>query len=129
LPKEEAASVLLKVEEKRMGQKLSTDACGRSVEQPSSDERPPAGVSPLIVWADEAFRRDLPQLLSERPGQWVAYHGHQQIGFGPTKQQLYQECLSRGLQRDEFLVLSIEPEMGDLMFGPGAIGDIVSGQG
>jgi hypothetical protein len=111
-----------------MGQQPSTDPRGQSVEQPLSGELSP-GVSPLIQWADDAFRRDLPQLLSERPGQWVAYHGHQQIGFAATKQQLYQECLNRGLQQDEFLVLSIEPEMGDMMFGPGAIEDIVSGQG
>ena len=51
-----------------MGQKPSTDPCGLSVEQPPSGERPPAGVSPLILWADEAFRRDLPQLLERAPG-------------------------------------------------------------
>jgi hypothetical protein len=78
-----------------MGQQPS-DPCGRSVELPPAGELPLAGVSPFILWAEDAFRRDLPQLLSERPGQWVVYHGHQQIGFAATKQQLYQECLNRG---------------------------------
>jgi hypothetical protein len=113
------------VNEERMGQQPS-DPCDRSVEPPPAGERPPVGVSPFILWAEDAFRRDLPQLLSERPGQWVAYHGHQQIGFAATKQQLYQECLNRGLPRGEFHILSIEPEMGELMFGPGGIEDIVS---
>jgi hypothetical protein len=117
------------VNEERMGQEPSTDPCGRPVEQPPSGELPPASVSPLIQSAEDAFRRDLPQLLYEHPGQWVAYQGHQQIGFAPTKQQLYQECLNRGLQRGEFLILSVEPEMGELMFGPGVIRDIVSEPG
>jgi hypothetical protein len=109
-----------------MGQQPSTDPRGRSIEQPTSDEPPPVGVSPFILWAEDAFRHDLAHLLEERPGQWVAYHGHQQLGFAPTKQQLYQECVNRGLQPEEFHILSIEPEMGDLMFGPGAIEDIVN---
>jgi hypothetical protein len=118
------------VNEARMGQKFSADPCGQPVEPPPSyGELPSAGVSPLIQGAEDAFRRDLPQLLGERPGQWVAYQGPRQIGFGATKLQLFQDCLNRGLRRDEFLVLSIEPEMGELMFGPGAIGDIVGEPG
>jgi hypothetical protein len=57
-----------------------------------------------------AFWRDLPQLLRERPGQWVAYHGDRQLGFGATRWELWQECLRRGLVPDEFVVRSIEPE-------------------
>jgi hypothetical protein len=109
-----------------MGQKLSTGPCGLSIEQPPSGEPLPAGVSPFILWAEDASRHDLSQLLEECPGQWVADHGHQRIGFAATKQQLDQECLNRGLQPEEFHILSIEPEMGELMFGPGGIEDIVS---
>src|SRR4051794_27765725 len=36
-----------------------------------------------------AFRRDLPALLKERPGQWVAYHGPNRVGFASTDDELY----------------------------------------
>ena len=31
--------------------------------------------------AEDAFRRDLPLLLKERPGEWVAYHGDRRVGI------------------------------------------------
>ena len=80
---------------------------------------PPSGVgvappvkdlSPQIQQSQNAFRRDLPQLLRERYRQWVAYHGDERIGFSPSKRQLYQECLRRGLRPGTFVVRSIEPE-------------------
>jgi hypothetical protein len=49
------------------------------------------GVPPLIQQAHEAFRRDLGQLLDERPGEWVAYHGTARIGVGSSKAILYQQ--------------------------------------
>jgi hypothetical protein len=66
---------------------------------------------PLISRGQEAFRRDLPQLLKERPGQWVAYHGDERIGFDSSKRALCQECLRQGLAPDVFVVRSIEPEV------------------
>jgi hypothetical protein len=75
----------------------------------------PFTIPPLILEAQEAFRRDLPQLLKERPGQWVAYSGEQRIGFGATQLGLYQECLRRGFKEDEFLVRSIEPEVYEIV--------------
>ena len=72
----------------------------------------------LIQQAHEAFRRDLRQLLEEQPGQWVAYHGAERIGVAPTKTELYQECLRLGLKRGEFLVRSIEPELGEVVMDP-----------
>src|SRR4051794_15607842 len=109
-----------------MGQKPSTEPYVQPVEHSPSGEPRPVRVSPFILCAEDAFRLDLPQLLKERPGQWVAYHGHQRLDFAATKPQLYQECVNRGLQPEEFHILSIEPEMGELMFGPGGIEDIVS---
>jgi hypothetical protein len=64
----------------------------------------------LIKQAMLAFWRDLPQLLQERPGQWVAYYGDRQLGFATTHLELWQECIRRGLPPGEFLVRSIEPE-------------------
>ena len=62
-----------------------------------------------------AFWRDLPRLLQERPRQWVAYHGERQLGFAPTRAELWAECQRRGLKADEFLIRSIEPEDADIV--------------
>jgi hypothetical protein len=69
----------------------------------------------LEVRAMHAFYRDLTELLKERYRQWVAYQGEQQLGFGRTKTELYQECLRRGFQPDEFIICSIEPWDPDLI--------------
>jgi hypothetical protein len=67
---------------------------------------------PEIIWqARHACRRDLPTLLTNHPGQWVAYHGQRQVAVGHNKTELVQQCLSAGLGRGEFLVLRIEPEI------------------
>jgi hypothetical protein len=75
----------------------------------------PTAISPMIQRCQEAFRRDLPELLrmKSRNRQWVAYHGDKRIGFGRTKTELYQQCLRAGLRRGEFVVRAIEPEPPD----------------
>ena len=72
-------------------------------------------IPPMIQRSMEAFRRDLPGLLQmkKRLGQWVAYHGDQQIGFGKKKTQLYQQCLSQGLKIDEFIIMCVGPDLPD----------------
>ena len=67
-------------------------------------------IPPMIARSQAAFRRDLPQLLKERPWQWVAYHGEERIGVAKSNTELYQHCLARGLDWDQFVVRSIEPE-------------------
>jgi hypothetical protein len=96
--------------------------------QPSQDQSPYAFVSPWIREAHEVYERELPQLLQERPGQWVAYHGAERIGFAPTKQEMYQVCRDHGFDLDETLVECIEPLMGDLFWGPGPLDDLLSRQ-
>ena len=64
---------------------------------------------PMIQKSIDAFRRDLPELLKTQPGKWVAYHGDQQIGFGKTQTELYQEGFRRGLTRNDFVVGFVEP--------------------
>jgi hypothetical protein len=73
----------------------------------------PEAVLPSIARAQEAFRRDLPDLLKIRSASqaWVAYTGDHRIASGKTKTELYQECLRRGLQRGEFIVRAVEPEV------------------
>ncbi len=68
-----------------------------------------ATVPAVVREAQEAFRGALPQLLRERPGQWVAYQASQQLGFAPTKAELYQRCLRQGYARGEFIVRRIRP--------------------
>ena len=63
--------------------------------------------------AHEALRRDLPELLKKYPHRWVAYTGDWMLAVGRSYHDLYQLCLSRGLSDDDFVVLSIEPELPD----------------
>lgn len=68
------------------------------------------GVPPLIAKARVRLRRDLPALLSEHPGQLVAYCGEERIAIGPTATELVEKCMKRGLKDDEFLLEAIVPE-------------------
>ena len=68
--------------------------------------------------AELAFERDLPQLWTERPGQWVAYRGAEQLGFATDDLVLYQQCRQRGLQDEEFDVFCIEPQETEMVIGP-----------
>jgi hypothetical protein len=63
--------------------------------------------------AGAAFERDWPQLAQEHYGQWVAYHGDQQLGIARSSTELYQACFQRGLKRGEFQVFGIEHPLPD----------------
>jgi len=62
--------------------------------------------------SQEAFFRDLPELLKDRRlrGKYVAYHGNERIGIARDDVPLIRECLRRGLERDEYDILIIEPQ-------------------
>ncbi|HKI33203.1 MAG TPA: DUF5678 domain-containing protein [Gemmataceae bacterium] len=64
------------------------------------------------------YRRDLARLLEERPGQWVAYHGDQLVGFAKTQRELVEECIRRGYRGRDYLVDCIEPELPDIIDSP-----------
>src|SRR5262245_18828268 len=66
----------------------------------------------------QAFQGDLPHLLNERPGQWVAYQATRQVGFALHKHELYQKCFAQGLDREEFVVFCIEPQLAEITLGP-----------
>jgi len=70
-------------------------------------------VPPSIQRANEALRRDLPELLKNYPRRWVAYTGDWMMAVGRSRRNLCELCLSRGLSDDDFVVLSIEPEVPD----------------
>lgn len=70
-------------------------------------------IPPMVTKSQEAFRRDLPQLLQQRYGWWVAYHGDERIGFAKSQLELYQQCVSRGLTEEQFVVRGIIPDSAD----------------
>jgi hypothetical protein len=57
----------------------------------------------------ETFLRDLPELIKERPGQFVAYRGEERLGFSKEQYLMYQDCMSRGYDLEEVVVFCIEP--------------------
>ncbi|MFI5456943.1 MAG: hypothetical protein ACHRXM_15970 [Isosphaerales bacterium] len=92
------------------GHPIKDESCSQNDEASSWVDRE---VPPLIQRGQEVFHRDLPQLLKEHGGKWVAYSGDRQLGVGRSQRELYQRCLRQGLNRDEFVVRGIGPEMPD----------------
>jgi hypothetical protein len=79
--------------------------------EPPTALEPPTGMTPLMLRSQQAFWRDLPDLLQRKTKKrrWAAYHGDERIGLGKTSTELYQECFRRGLQCGEFYVGFLEP--------------------
>lgn len=61
--------------------------------------------------SQEAFRRDLPDLLKQKKlyRKWVAYNRNDRIAIGPSGNALTDACFKRGLSEDEFYVGWIHP--------------------
>lgn len=89
-------------------QRAEIDAQIRAAE--TNEELPPVVIPPLIQLAQETFANDLPQLLRDRPGQWVAYRGAERVGFANDDWELYQQCARHGYTLDEIVVRVIEPQ-------------------
>jgi hypothetical protein len=87
---------------------VKDESCTQNGEASSWVERE---VPPLIQRGQEAFHRDLPQLLKMHRGDWVAYSGDRQLGVGRSKRELYNRCLRQGLSLEDFVVRGIGPEM------------------
>jgi hypothetical protein len=62
--------------------------------------------------SQEAFFRDLPELLKDRRlrGKWVAYQSDERVKVGRTQTEVIKECNRRGLKRDQYDVFVIEPQ-------------------
>jgi hypothetical protein len=69
------------------------------------------GIPPGIRRSQEAYWRDLPELLKlkSRRRRWVAYHGEVRVGFAQTSAELYQQCLRRGLKEEDIYIDRLEP--------------------
>jgi len=101
----------------RVGESRTMESRGGSISS--------AGVSDLLQRAEAAFRRDLPQLLEEQPGRWVAYRGDQRVGFSDDDFELYRRCQEQGYDLEEFIVEYVEPRGGDVMLmGPESMSDL-----
>ena len=81
------------------------------LDQPSSVPERGNGVLPGVLRSQEAYWRDLPDLLKLKfpERQWVAYHGEQRVGFASSDVELYRECERRGIPVGEFYVDRVEP--------------------
>jgi hypothetical protein len=67
-------------------------------------------IPPGILRSQEAFWRDLRQLLSQGKlrGRWVCYHSGERIGIG-THEELIRECRRRGIADDTYYLGCIRP--------------------
>lgn len=61
------------------------------------------GILPEILPSQQAYWRDLPQLLSQPKmrDRWVCYHGDERFGIG-NYDSLVRECVRRGIPDDAF---------------------------
>jgi len=72
------------------------------VAEPKPLEEVPEGIRLSI----EAFKRDLPELLSNKKtkGRWVAYNRVTRLGIARTGIELEDKCVALGLPQTEFYV-------------------------
>ena len=79
---------------------------------PRPAERADPEIPPLMLRSQQAFWRDLPELLKDKRnhGKWVAYHGGERVAFGQSDVEAYQECFRRGLKHEEFYVGRLEAD-------------------
>jgi hypothetical protein len=63
-----------------------------------------------IAEAIATFRRAIPQLFESHRGEWVAYRGGELLGFGPSKDDLFNEWLRRGVGRREIFIRKIDED-------------------
>jgi hypothetical protein len=78
---------------------------------PRPAHQPHPDIPPMILRSQQAFWRDLPELLKKRRnrGKWAAYHGEQRVAITRSDVDAYQECFRRGLKHEEFYVGWLEP--------------------
>ncbi len=68
--------------------------------------------------ARERFTRDLPQLIHQHLGCWVAYHGDRQIAIARHSGELYETCRQQRLLLDEVVLFEIAAPEDELLTGP-----------
>ncbi len=75
-------------------------------------EDPTAGIPPGILRSQQAFWRDLPELLRTKRnrGRWAAYHLDERIGVDADRMKLVREIRRRGLSQDDYYIDRVEPQ-------------------
>jgi hypothetical protein len=83
----------------------------RRADTPPPREDATAEVSPHFRRSQQAFWRDLPELLKGRRnrGKWVAYHGDERIGTAAQAEELIRACARRGFGERDYYLDVIEP--------------------
>jgi hypothetical protein len=69
------------------------------------------GIPVAIRESKSAFLRDLPSLLqNSKYDRWsVAYCGNERIGIAESEKEVIEECLKRGLKRDQYYIGVVAP--------------------
>jgi hypothetical protein len=82
----------------------------RDVIEPRSGEE--LHVPDGIRKSQEAFFRDLPELLNDRRlrAKYVAYHGDERVKIGRSEVEVIRECLRPALRADRYDVFVIRPQ-------------------
>jgi hypothetical protein len=77
----------------------------------NGDQEPSLQVPPGILRSQQAYWRDLPELLKDNRtrGKWVCYHGDERIGIG-ERTALIRETLRRGIPDDAYYIDGIQPQ-------------------
>jgi hypothetical protein len=76
--------------------------------------QPNPEIPPMVLRSQQAFWRDLPELLKNKRnrGKWAAYHGGERVAIDRSDVEAYQKCFRCGLKHEEFYVgrLEADPE-------------------
>jgi len=116
-PQTRQTYVLLKADDyERIRQVLGDDwrqaASSRGTTENATWRMEESNIPEGIRRSQEAFFRDLPELLKKRRlrGKWVAYHRDERVKVGRTQTEVIKECNRRGLETDQYDVFVIEPQ-------------------
>jgi len=66
-------------------------------------------MSDVQLVGSDAVRRELPRLLREVPGKWIAYRGEQQVALADSAREAYAQFTRANIPLDEVVVLRVEP--------------------
>jgi hypothetical protein len=67
--------------------------------------------NPDLAEAERLYLRDLPQLLLNKAGRWVAYTAQGCIAEGADELALFRYCSEQGLARGHYLITRVEPDL------------------
>ena len=96
----------------RMRSRASESLATQNAASGSGTANGTSEIPPGIRRSQEAYWRDLPQLLQTRRnrGKWVAYSGEERIGIARTKTELIREIIRGGIPRGNYYTGRIEPD-------------------